>query len=147
MQPAVFADVEHRKGTYPLSVDVAVAHKGVTIERHHASAFVGREGANGVDRVVVVGVQHEERRITERIGGHGDRVGRADRRRLHHEAQAHAMGRRLDRKVLSHRVMTGADHEQNVGDARVGQGREDIIEKGTLDRNHPFHTGVGGRHL
>ena len=57
------------------------------------------------------------------------------------------MGRRLDRKVLSHRVMTGADHEQNVGDARVGQGREDIIEKGTLDRNHPFHTGVGGRHL
>ena len=155
---AVVTDVEQRKSRDALGGNVSVAEQTVAAEGGKCRCAGMSQHAQHIGRIVVVRVHDEERlAIGERFGGeHGVRG--TDRLPLHGELDAQPRHRSLASVECANVVMLRPDNETYLGDARVGQCGEQVVEKGPPlgEGNHglcPARGGLGlraaerGRHF
>ena len=134
-QPSVGVDVEQRVAEHALRLDAAVAHERVRVEGNESRAADRCEITIRGDRIVVVRVQHEERRVAHCVTRRVHGVGRSPAARpARRSARRTRCGRACDLIIVAHRLMLRTDHEHHVGDARVGERRDDVVEEGTRER-------------
>ena len=127
--------------------DIAVREHAPTLEHRQPRTSEPSECAQGLYRIVVVGVDHKKRIIAGKPlrGGHG--VGRPLRLDLQSEIHAQALVRQGAAVILAQDFVLGSHDQTDLSISGVGQGREHVVEKGPVYRHQGLYPGGGHRLL
>ena len=136
--------LDHGELRDPLGRDIAFRHQGLLVEDRDRRPRGVAQPAKGLQRVVVVGIDHHEGPLADDLLGGGDGVGGAQRLDLHGELDRHPPRPQL-RVVLLHLAVLRSHDQAGPRDAGVGRHAHDIIQERPADGDHRLDAAIRGR--